>query len=156
MVAQSDLHAQAFRHKEEVLSDGTRHGCRRISVVGGVHPGRHPFRLQGADLGQQVFDGTGDEVGAGDADHTRGAASDQFREHDFGRTGDRATFTATAGDVDVLVEETRGHDLALGVNHFRVRQCAGEVFADGDHFFSHHQYILHAQILRGEDVSIFN
>lgn len=74
MIAESDFDAEHFRNQEKFFANGTAHGCRRIGIVAGIHPGCHSLFGQRTNLTEEVFERTGDAVGAGDPHQAGGAA----------------------------------------------------------------------------------
>ena len=152
MVAHGDLDAEDFGNEVEVVAHAARERGRGIGVVARVHPGGNAFGLQSADLAQKVRDRAARAVGPGDAHDTRGAAGDEFGEDEFGRAGLGTAFAAAPGDVDVLIDEARRHDEALGVDRFEVGELGGEVLADRHDLVVHGEDVDDAEVFRRIDV----
>lgn len=123
-----------------------------IGVVARVHPGGDAFGLQSADLAEKIRDRAARAVGARDAYDARGAAGDEFGENEFGRAGLGAAFAAASGHVNVLVDEARRHDEALGVDRFEVGELGGEVLADRHDLVVHGEDVDDAEVFRRKDV----
>ena len=157
MVAEGDLHAEDLGNEEEVVADGIGEKRRRAAVVGRVHPGGDAFGLKGADLGEKVWDGARRVVGAGDADDVGRAAGDEFGEHELGRARGRTAFTAAARDVDVLVDETRGHDGTTGVDRLEAGDGkALKALLHGDDPAACDEDVATAELFGGEDFGVLD
>ena len=152
VVAHGDLDAEDFGDEIEVVAHAARERGRGIGVVARVHPGGDAFGLQSADLAEKIRDRAARAVGARDAYDARGAAGDEFGENEFGRAGLGAAFAAASGHVNVLVDEARRHDEALGVDRFEVGELGGEVLADRHDLVVHGEDVDDAEVFRRKDV----
>ena len=156
VVPERDLDAEALGHQEDVLCGLAAHGGGREAVVARVHPGVRAFGREGAHLGEQVLDRTGDEVGAGDPHEARGAAGDELREHEFGRARDRTALAAASGHVDVLVEKAGREDFALRVDRFEPGQGHLEVRPHRKEAARRHEDVVHAEVVGRVDAGVLD
>jgi len=154
MVAERDLDTEALRHEEQILRDALTHRCAGEAVVARIHPGAYALDRKGPDFGEQVFNRAGNEIRSADADDRSRTYLHEFGKHDFRRTARKTAFTAAAIHVNMLIKKSRGQNLSLGINGFKIGERDGEIAADRENFPGCHQNIGDAQILRRVNAGI--
>ena len=157
VIAQGDLDAEHFGNGEEFGLDGIRDRRDGVGVIARPHPARGAFLLEATHLGEEVLDRAGHAVRARDAEEGRHAGLDELGEDELGAAALPATFTAAARDVDVLVDETRGHDGAAGVDRLEAGDGkALKALLHGDDPAACDEDVATAELFGGEDFGVLD
>ena len=154
VVAQGDLDAEAFRNREDVHLRASRDRRRGIGVVARPHPARSAFDREAAHLGKEILDRARHAVGARDAQEARNAALHEGGEVEFRAAARPAAFAAAAGNVDVLVDETRRYGASGSVNRFHAGNVRVEAVIDGDDFSPGNKNVAMADMFRSVKIRV--